>query len=156
MRTGDEKQVRRLINEIVENVISEGTSSYDDGVTDYQGLGTEASANRMKRFKELSKERGISTDRYGLDRWNRAEKYNGKALDGDTKTVYNLIANYSKRAARLFDELQAELKNMDVDDEVRRKIDEMTVNTYYFVYRLLNQGLLKRDNAGRPNPIYKG
>lgn len=154
MRTGDEKQVRRLINEIVEGVISEGTTSYDDGVKDYQGIGTQASKERMRRFKELSSERGINTDWEAADRWNRAERYNGQSSLGMNKSVYNLIANYGKRAAKLFGELQNELKNMDVDAEVRDAIKDLQDKSYYLTLRLCDKGLLKRNWAGEPNPIY--
>lgn len=155
MRTGDEKQVRRLINEIVEGVISEGTTSNDDGVANYQGTGTQASKERMRRFKELSIERGINTDWESADRWNRAERYNGQSSLDMNKTVYNLIANYGKRASKLFGELENELKNMDVDAEVRDAIRELKEKSYFLMYSLYDKGLLKRNWAGEPNPRYK-
>jgi hypothetical protein len=155
MRTGDEKQVRRLINEIVEGVISEGTTSHDDGVANYQGTGTQASKERMRRFKELSIERGINTDWEAADRWNRAERYNGQSSLGMNKSVYNLLANYGKRASKLFGELQNELKNMDVDAEIRDAIRELKEKSYFLAHNQYDKGLLKRNWAGEPNPRYK-
>lgn len=154
MARNKEEQVRRLINEIVEGVISEGTLSHNDGVTSYQGTGTEASNERMRLINRKSFR--IGTDRYGMDRWDRAEKYNGKAIDDSTRTVYNLIADYSKRAAGLYDELQKELEKMDVDDEVRSRIRDLGMKSYELVYSLYNDGRLKRNHAGEPNPKYRG
>jgi hypothetical protein len=145
-----EAELKNIIKESVKNVLKEGTTFYDDGMAYYQGIGTPESQERTSKIRD---KRGYN--RFSLPYMKKAMEQNNGDLSDYNSSVYRMISKFSQDVEKLYKELLTKLEKVDLDDEVRKEMDNLTYGSRFLAIRLLNQGLLKRDIAGEPNPYYK-
>lgn len=145
-----EAELKNIIKESVKNVLKEGTTFYDDGMAYYQGVGTPESQERVNKIRG---QRGYNRFSYPYMKKTMAQN-NGDVSDYNS-SVYRMIYKFSQDVEKLYKELLTKLEKVDLDDEVRTEMDNLTYGSRFLAPRLLNQGLLKRDFAGEPNPNYK-
>jgi hypothetical protein len=145
-----EAELKNIIKESVKNVLKEGTTFYDDGMAYYQGIGTPESQERVNKIRG---KRGYN--RFSYPYMKKAMEQNNGDLSDYNSSVYRMISKFSQDVEKLYKELLTKLEKVDLDDEVRKEMDNLTYGSRFLAIRLLNQGLLKRDIAGEPNPYYK-
>lgn len=144
-----ESELKNIIAESVKNVLKEGTTFYDDGVAYYQGIDTPESQERVNKIRSKK-----GYNRFEYPYMKKAMQSNGDLLD-DNSSVYRMISKFSHDVEKLYKELLTKLEKVDLNDEVRKEMDNLTYGSRFLASRLFNQGLLKRNFAGELNPDYK-
>jgi hypothetical protein len=118
-----------------------------------------------KKLKSYCKSRGNSKKRYFMAiRWIKddtdkkdqaatVKPENGVAIADGTYNVRTGPSTSFASAGIVSGGMV--LEKVDLDDEVRKEMDNLTYGSRFLAACLLNQGLLKRDFAGEPNPYNK-
>ena len=144
-----EAELKNIIKESVKNVLKEGTTFYDDGIYSYQGTGTPES---QERTNKIHKKKGYN--RFNHSYMDKAMQSDGDLTDSNS-SVYRMITKFSNDVEKLYEELLTKLEKVDLDDEVRKKMDKLIHGIRFLAINLFNDGSLKRNFAGEPNPSYK-
>lgn len=147
--TLSETELKNIVKESVEKILKEGTTIFDDGVYNYQGTGSPESKERMKKISRKRK-----YNRFDIDYMNKAFQYDGNLSD-DNSSVYRLLHKFSMDVDSLYEELLTKLEKVNLDDETRKELNDLTWGARHLAPRLESKGLLKRNFAGEPNPYYK-
>ncbi len=146
-----EAELKNIIKESVKNVLKEGTTFFDDGAVYYQGTGTPES---RKRVNKIHSKKGYN--RFDLPYMKKVMMQNNGDLSDYNSSVHRMLRKFSQDVEKLYEELLTKLEKVDLDDKVRKEMDNLTYGSRYLPERLSIQGLIKRGFAGEPNPQYKG
>ena len=144
-----EAELKNIIKESVKNVLKEGTTFFDDGITKYLGTGTPESQERVKKINKKRK-----YNRFDLPYMKKAMQSDGDLTEKNS-SVYRMLYNFSQEVGTLYRELLTKLEKVDNYDELKKALDKITFDTRHLSSTIEQQGLLKRDIAGEPNRYYK-
>ena len=148
--TLSETELKNIVKESVQKILKEGSTFWDDGVYNYQGTGNPESTERMKKISRKRK-----YNRFDIDYMNKALQYDGNLSDNNS-SVYRLLHKFSMDVDSLYEELLTKLEKVNLDDETRNEINDLTWGARHIAQRLEAKGFLKRTFTGEPNRYYKG
>lgn len=148
-----ESELKDIISEAVIKALNEGTTSHDDGMSNYMGTGSPESQERMKKIKSKKLKEPLykHRNRFNWDLSRKVYRYNG-SFDDDT--VYDMVNSATHEAAKILEELSTKLEKVNGHSGLKKDLKELISDIRLFSIRGITKNQFKRDYMHEPVPDY--